>query len=219
MLNCFFFSSRRRHTRCGRDWSSDVCSSDLAVLGGPERGRPGRAGGAVRPDAEPGDERAADLRVLAAPRVGGAGRADQDRQDGAGPRAPQEGDLLARPVARPASRPGAAGDHQPVIAPLVLALGLALQGSLADRVASAPDGEVRFSYATRPGVCGNGRNVISFECEDGRCGRHHMSFGSYDDDDAGCPCEAGPARVALHKRGGQVTRLRTYVGGAWRLAA
>src|SRR2546422_6441490 len=24
----FFFSSRRRHTRCSRDWSSDVCSSD-----------------------------------------------------------------------------------------------------------------------------------------------------------------------------------------------
>src|SRR5690554_7097752 len=28
-LSIFFFSSRRRHTRCGRDWSSDVCSSDL----------------------------------------------------------------------------------------------------------------------------------------------------------------------------------------------
>src|SRR5256884_1071249 len=27
----FFFSSRRRHTRCSRDWSSDVCSSDLSV--------------------------------------------------------------------------------------------------------------------------------------------------------------------------------------------
>src|SRR6266436_3995274 len=27
----FFFSSRRRHTRCSRDWSSDVCSSDLAA--------------------------------------------------------------------------------------------------------------------------------------------------------------------------------------------
>src|SRR5438105_5998037 len=26
----FFFSSRRRHTRSTRDWSSDVCSSDLA---------------------------------------------------------------------------------------------------------------------------------------------------------------------------------------------
>src|SRR6266542_1054050 len=28
----FFFSSRRRHTRCYRDWSSDVCSSDLDGL-------------------------------------------------------------------------------------------------------------------------------------------------------------------------------------------
>src|SRR5712664_4651851 len=27
----FFFSSRRRHTRSDRDWSSDVCSSDLGV--------------------------------------------------------------------------------------------------------------------------------------------------------------------------------------------
>src|SRR5690606_40164919 len=27
----FFFSSRRRHTSFSRDWSSDVCSSDLAV--------------------------------------------------------------------------------------------------------------------------------------------------------------------------------------------
>src|SRR5256884_4534187 len=28
----FFFSSRRRHTRCSRDWSSDVCSSDLEAV-------------------------------------------------------------------------------------------------------------------------------------------------------------------------------------------
>src|SRR3712207_2643874 len=28
---CFFFSSRRRHTRYWRDWSSDVCSSDLTA--------------------------------------------------------------------------------------------------------------------------------------------------------------------------------------------
>src|SRR5215217_9331777 len=32
MLFFFFFSSRRRHTRYWRDWSSDVCSSDLAGL-------------------------------------------------------------------------------------------------------------------------------------------------------------------------------------------
>src|SRR5262245_64759547 len=30
----FFFSSRRRHTRCLSDWSSDVCSSDLTELAG-----------------------------------------------------------------------------------------------------------------------------------------------------------------------------------------
>src|SRR5690606_39510856 len=28
----FFFSSRRRHTRFSRDWSSDVCSSDLSLV-------------------------------------------------------------------------------------------------------------------------------------------------------------------------------------------
>src|SRR5690606_39877249 len=31
-LTLFFFSSRRRHTSFSRDWSSDVCSSDLAVI-------------------------------------------------------------------------------------------------------------------------------------------------------------------------------------------
>src|SRR5690606_40017701 len=31
----FFFSSRRRHTRFSRDWSSDVCSSDLIEPHGP----------------------------------------------------------------------------------------------------------------------------------------------------------------------------------------
>src|SRR5205809_4970145 len=30
----FFFSGRRRHTRCSRDWSSDVCSSDLLFFSG-----------------------------------------------------------------------------------------------------------------------------------------------------------------------------------------
>src|SRR6266702_7378601 len=32
MFFFFFFSSRRRHTRWPRDWSSDVCSSDLGEL-------------------------------------------------------------------------------------------------------------------------------------------------------------------------------------------
>src|SRR5690349_24859738 len=32
-MRLFFFSSRRRHTRSLRDWSSDVCSSDLITTG------------------------------------------------------------------------------------------------------------------------------------------------------------------------------------------
>src|SRR5699024_11535048 len=41
ILLFFFFSSRRRHTRSKRDWSSDVCSSDLVVRqnGVQKRGR------------------------------------------------------------------------------------------------------------------------------------------------------------------------------------
>src|SRR2546429_9697589 len=37
MLEIFFFSSRGRHRGCSRDWSSDVCSSDLARLVALER--------------------------------------------------------------------------------------------------------------------------------------------------------------------------------------
>src|SRR5690625_7039832 len=32
LRSVFFFSSRRRHTRWPRDWSSDVCSSDLSSV-------------------------------------------------------------------------------------------------------------------------------------------------------------------------------------------
>src|SRR5437899_4857000 len=38
----FFFSSRRRHTRCLSDWSSDVCSSDLRTATAPPRPPPTR---------------------------------------------------------------------------------------------------------------------------------------------------------------------------------
>src|SRR5437868_11903731 len=46
----FFFSSRRRHTRSKRDWSSDVCSSDLVRrLENPVPGRRGLLPG-IGPD-------------------------------------------------------------------------------------------------------------------------------------------------------------------------
>src|SRR6266478_6721548 len=37
MRSVFFFSSRRRHTRFDCDWSSDVCSSDLEVIGNAQK--------------------------------------------------------------------------------------------------------------------------------------------------------------------------------------
>src|SRR6267143_5796801 len=44
----FFFSSRRRHTRWNCDWSSDVCSSDLAEGHGDQGALPHPAGELVR---------------------------------------------------------------------------------------------------------------------------------------------------------------------------
>src|SRR3712207_8139193 len=52
----FFFSSRRRHTRYWRDWSSDVCSSDLISPTGVQ---------AVHPDGEVAVARAAAARGVA----------------------------------------------------------------------------------------------------------------------------------------------------------
>src|SRR5205814_3596412 len=43
----FFFSSRRRHTRCLSDWSSDVCSSDLVVTESRSGGGAGAGAGGV----------------------------------------------------------------------------------------------------------------------------------------------------------------------------
>src|SRR2546428_9799309 len=71
----FFFSSRRRHTRSDRDWSSDVCSSDLAAAEvppapdaaplAPEQRRPprgprGQGGGRGRGRGRGGDRREGD---------------------------------------------------------------------------------------------------------------------------------------------------------------
>src|SRR5439155_17435157 len=51
----FFFSSRRRHTRWPRDWSSDVCSSDLRRAHRPLRGERHRL--RPRPPSHPRDGR------------------------------------------------------------------------------------------------------------------------------------------------------------------
>lgn len=79
--------------------------------------------------------------------------------------------------------------------------GAATAQTIDRRVASAPDGTVRFSFAARPGVCGNGHNV---NIQDSR------------NPDWESDCEAGPVRTVLTISGGKVSRVRSYVGGRWR---
>lgn len=71
------------------------------------------------------------------------------------------------------------------------------------RIGSAPDGTVRFSFAAREGVCGNGHNV---NIQDSR------------NADWESDCDDGPVRTVLTVNGGKVTRIRSYVGGRWRPA-
>jgi hypothetical protein len=87
---------------------------------------------------------------------------------------------------------------------ILLALPAVLTGqSLERRIAAAGDGAVRFSFAAREGVCGNGTNGISI---------------SERNDEWEGGCEHGPVRVSLHVRGGSVAGANTYVGGRWRSA-
>ena len=104
-----------------------------------------------------------------------------------------------------------------MIALALVALALVQQQPLQRRIAAAPDGSVRFSFAAKPGVYGNGRNMISWDCDRGNC--HNRQVDNYSDgdrDDWNMPCDSGPVRVALTKRSGRLTDLRVYVGGDWR---
>ncbi len=99
---------------------------------------------------------------------------------------------------------------------LLLFASTAAAQTVQQRVAKAPDGSVRFSFAARPGVYGNGRNSISWDCDRGHC-RSRQVDGNWDDrNDWDSPCDSGPVRVALYKSGGRITDLRAYVGGEWR---
>lgn len=85
--------------------------------------------------------------------------------------------------------------------------------SLASRVAQAPDGIVRVQLDSRPGVCGDGRDVVGYR--NALFAREFQSIGGHWNDTR---CVAGPLRVTLTVADGQVTRLQTQVGGAWRSA-
>jgi hypothetical protein len=73
-----------------------------------------------------------------------------------------------------------------------------------ERIQNAPDGRIRMTFAARPGVCGDGENILT-----GR-GRG---------EDSDWECLPGPVRLVLTKEAGEIVRVRTYVGGRWREGA
>ena len=88
--------------------------------------------------------------------------------------------------------------------------------TLEARVAAAPDGEVRFTYASRPGVAGNGRNIIQWSCDRDRGHCRQQVDGNFSDDDRAdwrSSCDTGPVRVTLYRRNRRTTNLRVAVGG------
>jgi hypothetical protein len=90
--------------------------------------------------------------------------------------------------------------------------GTILGQSLASRVNSVSEGDVRLSFPLRPGICGDGRNVWygernNYSRNDGRERRDV----EYDID-----CSTGPGRLVIVRRDGETTDLRFYVGGRWR---
>jgi len=90
---------------------------------------------------------------------------------------------------------------------LLLAVPFALGGadaltaqSIADRVSAVRDGTVRMSFASRPGVCGDGNGSVWT-----RDARHETWRA----------CVAGPIRVAIGRDNGTTVSIRTRVGGEW----
>ena len=78
--------------------------------------------------------------------------------------------------------------------------------SLADRVSSGNDGAVQFSFAARPGVCGNGRSFVSIGSNT-YIGSYSMVDGTVRES-----CDSGPVRVVVNRAGSTITSVETYVG-------
>jgi hypothetical protein len=88
----------------------------------------------------------------------------------------------------------------------IMALAVLVPGSmagqeLADRITST-DGDVRLSYRTKNGVCGDGQGMIN------TAGRHWK--GHQDS-----RCQPGPARMTLTVRNGEIRDADIKVGGVW----
>lgn len=76
--------------------------------------------------------------------------------------------------------------------------------SIAERATALGNGTLQVRYTARPGACGDGSHYLHFGLGGGD--RYDGPRGEYE------RCEPGPARIVATVSGGQVTRLRVYVG-------
>lgn len=82
--------------------------------------------------------------------------------------------------------------------------------SLARRINAVRDGTVRMSFASRPGVCGDGRETV----RSGQALVVFPSMFSYGRSEMSV-CFTGPVRVAIGRADGETVSLRVHVGGRW----
>jgi HEAT repeat protein len=98
------------------------------------------------------------------------------------------------------------------VLPSMLALAgpsLHAQTSLASRIARLPDGTAYVQFAARPGVCGDGREMVGYN--GALFSRTVESYRQW----SGMHCVPGPLRVTLTVVGGRATHVHTQVGGDW----
>jgi hypothetical protein len=97
-----------------------------------------------------------------------------------------------------------------LLAMLPLVAAAARAQSLARRIDAVREGTVRMSFASRPGVCGDGRDMV-------RSGQAFIVFPSmfsYGRSEMSV-CFTGPVRVAIGRSDGETVSLRVHVGGRW----
>ena len=94
-------------------------------------------------------------------------------------------------------------------AAVALGAGHAPAQSIAQLVSGAGDGLIQLRFASRPGVCGDGRGMIA--------GGDHMMLGDggWSDGSGGWRrrCQPGPVRVVLKKTNGAIERVSSFIGG------
>jgi hypothetical protein len=99
------------------------------------------------------------------------------------------------------------------VAAAVLGTTAGAQGA-ESRLASVRDGQVRFTFTLRPGVCGSGQNIWRTGRGDSRTTVTNNR--SSRDVEYDVECDSGPGRIVIDKDRGEVIDLRFYVGGRWR---